>query len=180
MPIAVTAVERSRTYHLRQQVLRPHESVDAMSLFDGDDHPDSGIFAAVETGTEEVVGTANVRREEAPRSLVATLPPAVAGRPAWRLRGVATREDLRGRGIGARVLEACLRHVAAKGGGLLWCNARVGAGGFYRRAGFFEFGERFEQDERGPHIVMWRTVDPYEPAGLTNVATGTTAGRDDE
>ncbi len=61
LAVVVSEVEPSRTFRLRQQVLRPHESIEQMSLFDDDD-PDSAIFAAVEPASGEVVGTANVRR----------------------------------------------------------------------------------------------------------------------
>ena len=74
---------------------------------------------------------------------------------------MATREDLRGQGIGARVLEACVGHVAARGGGLLWCNARMPARRFYERAGFTAWGEEFESLGIA-HVVMWRMVEPEE------------------
>ena len=45
----------------------------------------------------------------------------------WRIRGMATRPDLRGRGLGGLVLDALVDHIAGHGGGLLWCNARVTA-----------------------------------------------------
>jgi predicted GNAT family N-acyltransferase len=72
---------------------------------------------------------------------------------------MATRADLRGTGIGAQVLEACVRHVGARGGGFLWCNARVPARRFYSRAGFSEWGIEFES-QGVPHVVMWRMVEP--------------------
>ena len=99
MAVVVTEVEPSRTFRLRQEVLRPHESVEQMSLFD-DDHPDTGIFAAVETDTGKVVGTGNVRRELPPAPLATALSAGPGVGQQWRLRGMATREDLRGQGIG--------------------------------------------------------------------------------
>ena len=73
---------------------------------------------------------------------------------------MATRHDLRGRGIGAAVLGRAVAHVAGHGGGLLWCNARLPAVPLYRRAGFFEVGEPWDDPEIGPHVVMWRLVAP--------------------
>jgi predicted GNAT family N-acyltransferase len=58
------------------------------------------------------------------------------------------------------VLDASVAHVAAQGGGELWCNARVPALGFYLRAGFEVEGDEFEIDGIGPHVVVTRTVDP--------------------
>ncbi|MFZ0172160.1 MAG: GNAT family N-acetyltransferase, partial [Acidimicrobiales bacterium] len=105
----------------------------------------------------ELVATANVRREDPPAGLREDVAPDSTAAP-WRLRGMATREDLRGRGIGALVLEACVRHVGAQGGGFLWCNARVPARRFYARGGFAEWGEEFESFDV-THVVMWRLVE---------------------
>jgi GNAT superfamily N-acetyltransferase len=160
--IIVQPVEASRTYGLRQQVLRPNLKVEDMALF-GDGGPDTGIFGAVDAATGEIVGTANVRREDPPPGLMESVAPH-ENRDTWRLRGMATREDLRGTGIGAAVLEACVEHVAARGGGFLWCNARVKARRFYARAGFAEWGDEFQSLDTA-HIAMWRMVSPEGSQG---------------
>ena len=77
----------------------------------------------------------------------------------WRIRGMATRPDARRRGVGGLVLETLLDHVAARGGGIVWCNARVAAQHLYRRAGFVTRGPEFELPDIGAHRHMWRTVD---------------------
>ena len=61
--------------------------------------------------------------------------PSHPGRSAWRVRGMATRPDHRGSGIGTLVLAALLDHVRSQGGGLVWCTARLGALTFYERGG---------------------------------------------
>ena len=154
--IVVQPVNPSCTYQLRRDVLRPQMSVDEMVLF-GDDAPDTGVFGAIDRDSGELVATANVRREDPPAGLREDVAPDSTAAP-WRLRGMATREDLRGRGIGALVLEACVRHVGAQGGGFLWCNARVPARRFYARGGFAEWGEEFESFDV-THVVMWRLVE---------------------
>ena len=78
----------------------------------------------------------------------------------WRLRGMATRADLQGKGIGSMVLKAALEHVGTEGGELIWCNARVSALAFYERAGFRTWGEPWEIPGHGPHVVMWRRIEP--------------------
>lgn len=74
----------------------------------------------------------------------------------WRLRGMATESDVRGSGFGRALLVACIEHVAASGGGELWCNARMGAVDFYRVAGFDVVSEEFDIPGIGPHVVMAR------------------------
>lgn len=146
--VEVERVAAARTYALRQRVLRPHETIDQLAL-PGDDEPDSGHFAALDDG--EVVGTASVRREPPPWAPDDTT--------AWRLRGMATADPWRNRGIGAAVLVAVVDHVRDHGGGLLWCNARTPALTFYRRAGFTTRGEAWVDPVIGPHVAMERFVD---------------------
>jgi len=147
----VERVEASRTFALRQQVLRPHQRIADMAL-PGDDDPDTGHFAALVDG--EVVGTASVRREPPPWPAVET---------AWRLRGMATAPAWRNRGVGAAVLAAVIDHVRSHGGGLLWCNARTPALPFYLRAGFVTRGDPWVEPEIGPHVAMERHVDAAPP-----------------
>jgi len=128
-------------------------------LWERDEEPDSATFAAVEPGSGAIVGVATTIREPAPFGS-AEASGLSGGREvsAWRLRGMATREDLQGQGIGSLVLEALVGHVTAEGGELLWCNARVRAIAFYERAGFQTWGEEWDIPSIGPHVVMWRRI----------------------
>jgi GNAT superfamily N-acetyltransferase len=139
--VTVERVAPAATYPLRLRVLRPGRPADAARL-PGDDHPEAATFAARDA-TGAVVGTAVVYPEP--------LPDAPA---AWRLRGMATAPGLRGRGIGARVLDRALDHVRAAGGDVVWCNARVPARRFYARAGFVAAGDPWDDPEIGPHVLM--------------------------
>ena len=150
MPAAVT-------YPLRQAVLRPHETVEAIADRDDDDES-AASFAALSTPDGAVLGTATVRPEAAPADVVAAAGHEATG-PVWRLRGMATVEGRRGEGIGGGVLAAAIGHVAEQGGGVLWCNARIPAQRFYERAGFAAVGDPWVDPEIGPHVVMWRSVD---------------------
>jgi uncharacterized protein len=78
---------------------------------------------------------------------------------AWRLRGMATEPASRGRGLGGLIVEAFAAEVARRGGGRLWCNARVDAAVFYRRHGFVDEGDVFDLPPIGPHVRLARRVD---------------------
>jgi GNAT superfamily N-acetyltransferase len=157
----IEQVRADQTWKLRRQVLRPHETIQQLSLSD-DDHPSTGTFAAIaEDG--EIVGSARVAPEPPPFETDAESPTGSPAAPAWRLRGMATQEDARNQGIGAAVLDRAIRHVADHGGGLLWCNARLPAVNLYRRAGFVEEGDAWDDPDIGPHIVMWRSVGRADP-----------------
>jgi GNAT superfamily N-acetyltransferase len=148
--VHVERVEAARTFPLRQRILRPHETLEELAL-PGDDDPDAGHFAAIDDDRDArepgaVIGTASVRRDPPPWALDDTT--------AWRLRGMATEEGRRSEGVGGAVLSAVIDHVAAHGGGLLWCNARTPAQRFYERAGFTTRGESWVDPVIGPHVVM--------------------------
>jgi GNAT superfamily N-acetyltransferase len=159
--VVVARVAPTDTYPLRRRVLRPGRPPGASRL-DVDDDPRTATFAARDTQTGEVVGTAVVYPEPCPW---------VPDRPhAWRLRGMATEPGLRSRGIGGRVLAAALDHVARQGGGLVWCNARLPAQRFYERAGFAAHGDPWNEPDIGPHVAMWldlRHTERAEPTERT-------------
>lgn len=131
---------------LRGEVLRPGQPAEQLA-FAGDEEPETLHAAVLLDG--DVVGIATVMREPCPR---------IERAHAWRLRGMATRPDVRGRGIGAALLGRCEAHVRDQGGRLLWCNARVGACRFYERAGYTVAGERFELPQIGPHYLMSKEI----------------------
>jgi predicted GNAT family N-acyltransferase len=131
---------------LRHRVLRPGQSFD-QTAYPGDE---AGVHLGAFDDGDRLVGISSLYREDR------------SGGPSrgWRLRGMATADDVRGQGYGAALLAASIAEVDAEGGTELWCNARLPAVGFYRRAGFDVVGEEFEIDGIGPHVVMTRASRP--------------------
>jgi GNAT superfamily N-acetyltransferase len=127
----------AQTRALRQAILRPHEAVDDL----GADEPSDGFAVGAFDGD----------------ALIAVGFIAADGEPgAWRIRGMATEPDARGKGAGTVVLQELLDHAARAGATRVWCNARVPARSFYERAGFRVVSEVFELAHIGPHVVMER------------------------
>jgi ribosomal protein S18 acetylase RimI-like enzyme len=128
---------------LRHSVLRPGQAF-LETRYPGDD---AGLHFGAFDG-DRLVGIASLYEE------------GRADGPAggWRLRGMATDPDVRGAGYGAALLAACVEEVAGAGGTEVWCNARMAAVGFYRRAGFEVLSEEFDVPGIGPHLVMARRV----------------------
>ena len=142
--IDVGPIAAQDTWPLRKRVLRPHQEGDAVVL-GGDDDPRAAHLGARDA-SGAIVGVATISPQECPWA---------PDRPgAWRLRGMATADELRGRGVVALVLGAAVRHAREHGASLIWCNARVGALDFYRRAGFVAAGERYVDPLLGPHLPM--------------------------
>jgi len=144
----VGPVPAEATFALRQRVLRPHQSVAAMALA-GDNDPDTLHLGAVDD-TGEVVGTLRLEPVACPWYPART--------DAWQLRAMATAEHLRGHGVGTALVAAAVRHIAERGGGLLWCNARLPAEAFYTQAGFTATDQRWDDVLIGPHVGMVKDV----------------------
>ena len=146
--LEVREVDATATRPLRHLVLRPGQPA-ASTIYPGDDDPDTQHYAAFIAS--QLVGIASLYREARPGADIL---------PGWRIRGMATSGEARGKGVGRALLNACLDHVEAQGGGELWCNARAEALGFYAAAGFDILGDEFEIPGIGPHRVMRRNVLP--------------------
>lgn len=131
---------------LRHAVLRPGLPLDT-ARFDGDDERQTRHFGAFLADTGEAIACVSCMRR--PRD----------GADAWQLRGMATRADLAGRGIGRVLLAFALDALGAEGGPrLLWCNARVTALRFWEREGWAVASDVFDIPGVGPHRVLRRTL----------------------
>ena len=118
------------------------------AILDRDDDPATLHFGAFDGA--RLIGVATFFPESCP------LQPGLS---AWRLRGMATLADMRGKGAGCALIAEGVRVALASGATLMWCNARVSARGFYEKLNFAAVGERFELPVGGPHYVMIKGLD---------------------
>ncbi|MEA3200780.1 MAG: hypothetical protein QOE90_2208 [Thermoplasmata archaeon] len=138
----VRRIEAEETHAIRRQILRPHQPIDLMRwAYDQD--PDTVHFGAFDQG--RLVGVGTLTREP---------PPGSPDARAWRLRGMATLPEVRGRGFGAAIVRAALAHARAQGASVLWFNARTPAVPFYEKLGFARHGAEFHLPDAGPHYFM--------------------------
>jgi len=85
--------------------------------------------------------------------------PVATGRllPDGHIGRMAVRRPMRGRGIGAAVLQALIAEAARRGDAAVALNAQIRAEAFYTRFGFVREGMEFI--EAGiPHIAMRRPL----------------------
>lgn len=139
--VTVAEVGAGTTYPLRAAVLRPGRPVE----MDGDRDP-ATFHLAARTAQGQVVGV--VRFNPAP------CPWHQGARAAWQLRGMATDPVLRSAGTGRALVTEGLSRVAALGGDLVWCDARLAAAGFYERMGFSAVTGPYDLPPTGPHVGM--------------------------
>jgi GNAT superfamily N-acetyltransferase len=134
-------------FPVRRTVLRP-TLPPAESRYAGDDHPSVAYVAGRLVG--RIVSVATVFPEPCPWRAGA----ADAGRH-WRLRGMATLDGHKGRGVGAVVLRAAIDRAVAGGAALMWFEAREDAVPFYLRHGFRPEGEPWTLPVTGVQRHMW-------------------------
>lgn len=134
------------TYPLRLLVLRPGGTLkDVQWLHDSDE----GAFHLAVRDGGEIIGVGTFYPEKHK---------GLKGPRPFRVRGMATHPDHRGRGVGGHILRWALEEMRQAGSTLVWCNARMKAAPFYEREGFEAHGEAFELPGIGLHYVMWRRL----------------------
>jgi predicted GNAT family N-acyltransferase len=145
LTVTVDEVAAEVTYALRQAVLRPDGGE---VVWAGDEDP-ATFHLAARTPDGRIVGVVRFSPTACPwRTAVSP----------WQLRGMATDAGVRGAGAGRALVVAGLAAVAARGGDLLWCDARVTAAGFYERMGFEVVTEAYDKPGIGPHLGMLKDL----------------------
>jgi L-alanine-DL-glutamate epimerase-like enolase superfamily enzyme/predicted GNAT family N-acyltransferase len=145
----VRPVPAADVWPIRHTVLRPGQSAETC-CYPEDDRTDARHFAALHEG--RTVGAASVYHEDPPAEFA--VPGLEQGR-AWRLRGMATLDEVRGTGAGSALARTALTHAVLAGAAAVWCNARTSVAGFYRKHGFHALGQEFELPGIGPHYFMY-------------------------
>lgn len=152
MTIRTAVVPAAEILGLRHAVLRPGLPRES-AVFPQDAGPEAIHVAAYDGDGTAVLGCASFFPEPFPHD----------GREdrhgtAYRIRGMASDPDERGRGYGAAVLAAGEAEARRRGAEVMWCNGRTVARGFYERHGYKISGEEFVIDGVGPHFVFVRPL----------------------
>ncbi|MEO8211314.1 MAG: GNAT family N-acetyltransferase [bacterium] len=142
----IKTIIADKTIHLRQLTLRQNQKAEEL-IYPGDYDNDTLHFGAFIDS--ELVGIASIYKEKIKDN---------EEPEAWRLRGMATVEEVRGKGYGKDLMHECLDHIKKHKGKILWCNARISAEKFYEKFGMKRKGEIFYPDDLGPHVVMWMEI----------------------
>ncbi|GEM_PF-140739 len=147
------SIQPSQPVPLRASILRPNQPVEN-SVYPLDEDDNALHLGAIKNG--ELVGVGSIYKEDATRKDLSD---------AWRLRGMATLETVRGEGHGRRLVEMAIEYIALNGGGDLWFNARPEVQEFYEKLGFQVEGEPYEIGLDGARIFMWKTIEPVKTNG---------------
>lgn len=143
--ISVRLAAPDEVVDLRHRILRDGMAR-ADAIFKGDDDPGTIHAIALDGDRGEAVCCATYMPEPYPHD---------AGKPSWRLRGMATDRAYQGRGLGRKVLALLEPETQRRNKTpLVWCNARRPAVNFYRSQGWETVGEQYEIPTAGPHFFM--------------------------
>lgn len=129
---------------LRHRVLRSGLPRDS-AIFAGDELRTTRHFGAFLAGQTICCATFHASKWE--------------DQPAWQLRGMASDEAVRGKGVGRQLLEFAERSLCDESPvRQLWANARVPALRFYQSLGWEVVSEVFDVPTAGPHVRIARQI----------------------
>ncbi|HYE74824.1 MAG TPA: GNAT family N-acetyltransferase [Blastocatellia bacterium] len=135
----ITAQEARTVRHAVLKPDRPYEEI----IYPGDDDPSTLHLGLVEDN--QLIGVATLILDACPVNGQAN---------DWRLRGMATLERVRNRGVGGLLLSRCIEYAREQGGSRVWCNGRTLARRFYERHGLQPVGAEFINPHTGPHYLF--------------------------
>ncbi|WP_310618653.1 GNAT family N-acetyltransferase [Flexibacterium corallicola] len=123
--VTIKQISPHETYAIRQQVLWPSKSIEALAV--------TGDETALHLGAlhmTSLVGVGSFFYEGT----------------SVRLRKLAVLPDFQGQGIGQRLIETAIEKLAQTSARELWCDARETALPFYEKLGFSVSGDIFHKD----------------------------------
>ena len=146
MIIEVREITPEETYEMRQKILRPNQTIEECK-YDSDHFRDSFHLGAFHDG--KLISIASFLKENN-RSFEEM--------NQYRLNGMATLEEYRGKKAGSALLLEGEKILKRKHARFLWCLAKYPVSNYYTRFGLREHGEAFVIDSIGPHKVMYKML----------------------
>ena len=142
-------IRATETHDLRHRILRSHEPRSLRA------HPSDTGPGALHIGSflnGQLIGIGSIVPEPRDNAPLPT---------SWRVRGMAVLENMRGTGVGGKILQALIDHASAQAlPAEIWCHGRANVQGFYERFGFVQEGDLFDQPGTGPHVLLVKTLPP--------------------
>lgn len=136
-------INASQTHALRQEVLRPRQSLDEMEW--PQDRAEESFHLGMTIGGHLIAVVSFIRERNE----------LLRGWKQYRLRGMATHPGFQGQGVGTKLLPFGIDHLRTLKADLVWCNAREKATTLYGKVGFLPRGDPFEIEGIGIHQLMF-------------------------
>lgn len=142
----VLRINAADTFQIRQQMLRPGQSIDKCN-FTGDEDDQTFHLGAFKDG--KLISVASFYFETHPD---------LEEQYQFRLRGMATLPDHQHQGLSSQLLKTAFPIIKQNFCPLVWCNARKNAIGFYQKVGFEAASDEFDIPGIGPHVLMYKSI----------------------
>ena len=143
--IKIKKISADETYEIRLAILRG--GMDLPVEFTGDFDEDTCHFGVFED--DELKGIASFLKNS--NTLFDTV--------QYQLRGMATVQEIRGKGYGKQLLLHAFDVLKEKQVKVIWCNAREVALNFYLKLGFEIHGDSFDIPEVGEHYCLSKQIE---------------------
>lgn len=138
-------ISTDETLALRSEILREGIPAD-LCRFDGDDDKDTFHLGYYHQDELICIGSFHKQAKK------------VFTGEGYQLRGMATRLDYQGMGIGNQLLNFSIVYLKGQKINYIWCNARINAIRFYLGLGFEIISDQFEIAGVGPHREMYLKI----------------------
>lgn len=142
----IKEIPAKETYELRHEVLRPGQPLEAC-IYEGDEDERTFHIGVYLQDRLVCIGSFYPEQEK-----------SLSQQNQYRLRGMATLESERGKGIGSKLIAFAESAMKDKGAEAWWCNARTTAVPYYEKLGLQKVGDEFHIPEIGPHYVMCKIL----------------------
>lgn len=146
--VQIQFISPEETYPIRHKILRPNQSLRDCQ-YPGD--LDESTFHVGGFCENSLVSIASyyVETDSSLRN---------HGNLLYRLRGMATLSEYRGRGIGSALIKFSEEYLKELGSVGWWCNARISACPYYKNLGLTQVGDVFDIEPIGPHMIMFKEL----------------------
>ncbi len=142
--IEIKEIDVEKTYPIRHKVLRQNKGFETCK-FISDSY--EGTFHMGLYYNEELVSIVSFCPE---------INEEFESQKQFRLRGMATLKECRGKGFGRMLIMHSEQMLFSNETELIWCNVRIKAIGFYEKLGYKTYGKPFEFKDIGKHILMFK------------------------
>jgi GNAT superfamily N-acetyltransferase len=130
------------TLKLRCSILRPHQT-EVDCIYPGDNDANTKHFGAFINS--QLVGIISIYKQDCIEFYKLE---------GYQIRAMATIEEVRGKGIGLKLLQLAELYAFSNKAAYIWANARVSAKVFYQKAGYEADLKEFVLKDIGPHVLV--------------------------
>jgi len=144
--VEIKKIAPEDTYEIRKKIFRPDQTIDAYQ-YESDHFRESFHLGGYHEG--ELISIASFLREDNA---------AFEEVNQYRLQGMATLKEYRGKQAGSNILRYGEKILKQRHARLLWCSAKFPVSDYYTGFGLREHGEVFVIDTIGPHKLMYKKL----------------------